>query len=355
MYEDQTEEVILERLLARIPDTMDKREGSVIFDALAPAANELAQMYAELDTNISLIFPNADNEEYLDSAIAWSGIVRKEATKAHWRGKFFDNQGVLMDVPIGSRYSIEDLNYVVLSKLGVGQFVAECETAGEIGNQFSGALLPIDFINGLAKAELVDLLVSGEDTETGPALFDRYQDKVTKPITSANKNQYVVWAREVPGVGDAKTFPLWNGPGTVKVVILDNNKRAPSAAVVQAVQTYIDPTQDGHGEGAAPIGPVVTVVGAGEVPINVSVRVQLARDATTDDVKEQLEASIAKYLEGLAFNDTDTLVRITRIANFILDVPPVIDYFDLTINGVTSNIQVPLDSVAVLGTVDVHV
>ncbi|PPQ49136.1 baseplate J protein [Paenibacillus peoriae] len=355
MYEDQTEEVILERLLARIPDTVDKREGSVIYDALAPAANELAQMYVELDTNISLVFPNADNEEYLDSAVVWSGIVRKAATKAHWRGKFYDNQGALMDVPIGSRYSIEDLNYVVLSKLGVGQFAVECETAGVIGNQFSGSLLPIDFINGLARAELVDLLVSGEDTETGEALFDRYQDKVTKPITSANKNQYVVWAREVSGVGDAKTFPLWNGPGTVKVVVLDNNKRAPSAAVVQAVQTYIDPTQDGHGEGAAPIGPVVTVVGAGEVPINVSVRVQLARDATPEDVKEQLEASISKYLEGLAFNDTDTLVRITRIANFILDVPPVIDYFDLTINGVTSNIQVPLDSVAVLGTVDVHV
>ncbi|MDN4085978.1 baseplate J/gp47 family protein [Paenibacillus polymyxa] len=355
MYEAQTFETILERMLARIPDSMDKREGSVIYDALAPAASELAQMYVELDTNISLIFPNAENEEYLDSAVAWSGITRKEATKAHWRGKFYDSQGVLMDVPIGSRYSIEDLNYVVLSKLGVGQFVVECETAGLIGNQFSGSLLPIDFINGLARAELVDLLVSGEDTENGAALFDRYQDKVTKPITSANKNQYVVWAREVSGVGDAKTFPLWNGPGTVKVVVLDNNKRAPSAAVVQATQKYIDPTQDGHGEGAAPIGPVVTVVGAGEVPINVSVRVQLARDATPEDVKEQLEPSIAKYLEALAFNETDTLVRITRIANFILDVPPVIDYFDLTINGLTGNIQVPLDSVAVLGTVDVHV
>lgn len=264
MYEAQTFETILERMLARIPDSMDKREGSVIYDALAPAASELAQMYVELDTNISLIFPNADNEEYLDSAVAWSGIVRKAATKAHWRGKFYDNQGALMDVPIGSRYSYEDLNYVVLSKLGVGQFVVECETAGVIGNQFSGSLLPIDFINGLAKAELVDLLVSGEDTETGSALFDRYQDRVTKAITSANKNQYVNWAREVPGVGDAKVFPLWNGNGTVKVVILNNEKRAPSAAVVQAAQDYIDPTQDGHGEGQAPIGPIVTVVGAGK-------------------------------------------------------------------------------------------
>lgn len=355
LYESQTFEAILERMLARIPDSMDKREGSVIYDALAPNAAELAQAYVELDTQISLVFPNPDNEEYLDKSVAWSGTERKEAIKAQWRGKFYNNQNELMDVPIGSRYSIEELNYVVISKLGVGQFSVQCETAGVIGNKYTGTLLPIDFIDGLAKAELVDLLVSGEDVESGEALFDRYQDKVTKPITSANKNQYVVWAREVSGVGDAKVFPLWNGNATVKVVILNNDKRTPSPAVVQAVQMHIDPTQDGHGEGAAPIGPVVTVVGAGEVPINVSVRVQLARDATTDDVKEQLEASIAKYLEGLAFNDTDTLVRITRIANFILDVPPVIDYFDLTINGVTSNIQVPLDSVAVLGTVDVHV
>ncbi|PNQ78861.1 baseplate J protein [Paenibacillus sp. F4] len=355
MYESQTFEAILERMLARIPDSMDKREGSVIYDALAPNAAELAQAYVELDTQISLVFPNPDNEEYLDKSVAWSGTERKEAIKAQWRGKFYNNQNELMDVPIGSRYSIEELNYVVISKLGVGQFSVECETAGVIGNKYTGTLLPIDFIDGLAKAELVDLLVSGEDVESGEALFDRYQDKVTKPITSANKNQYVVWAREVSGVGDAKVFPLWNGNATVKVVILNNDKRTPSPAVVQAVQMHIDPTQDGHGEGAAPIGPVVTVVGAGEVPINVSVRVQLARDATPEDVKEQLEASISKYLEGLAFNDTDTLVRITRIANFILDVPPVIDYFDLTINGVTSNIQVPLDSVAVLGMVDVHV
>ena len=49
MYEEVTYEEILERMLERVPDDMDKREGSLIYDALAPAAIELQIMYIELD------------------------------------------------------------------------------------------------------------------------------------------------------------------------------------------------------------------------------------------------------------------------------------------------------------------
>lgn len=49
-YSDQmTFEFILDRMLDRVPDTVDKREGSIIYDALAPAAAELAKTYMELD------------------------------------------------------------------------------------------------------------------------------------------------------------------------------------------------------------------------------------------------------------------------------------------------------------------
>lgn len=41
-YGDQmTFESILSAMLQRVPDTVDKREGSVIYDALSPAAAEL--------------------------------------------------------------------------------------------------------------------------------------------------------------------------------------------------------------------------------------------------------------------------------------------------------------------------
>ncbi|MEK4878938.1 MULTISPECIES: baseplate J/gp47 family protein [unclassified Paenibacillus] len=351
VYEDQTFETILERMLDRVPDGLDKREGSIIYDAMAPAAMELAQMYVELDINTNLIFADTTSGDYLDRAVAWSGVTRKMATKAQLRGLFYNSSNALLDIPIGSRFAIGDINYKAIERLSLGNYRMESETVGSAGNQTFGALLPIDFINNLARAELTELLVAGVDRETDKALYERYQERITKPVTSGNRYQYEQWAREISGVGRAKAFPLWNGPGTVKVVLLNNDMRKPSTAIVEAVQNFIDPTKDGMGEGVAPIGAVVTVVGATEFPINISVSVTLASGATTDQVKTQLETATRNYLATLAF--TDSLVRYTRIQSLILDIPPVIDYTNLKVNNQTVNIQIPDDAVAVLGTVTV--
>lgn len=79
MYEDQTYEALLERMLDRVPEGLDKREGSIIYDALAPAAAELAQMYVELEVNNNLFFPDTAEGEYLERSIAWTGITRQPA------------------------------------------------------------------------------------------------------------------------------------------------------------------------------------------------------------------------------------------------------------------------------------
>nr|WGD74615.1 hypothetical protein P5668_08845 [Bacillus subtilis] len=44
MFEDQTFEVIMDRMLNSISADIDTREGSVIYNALAPAAAELVQV-----------------------------------------------------------------------------------------------------------------------------------------------------------------------------------------------------------------------------------------------------------------------------------------------------------------------
>ena len=41
-YSGETYEQILQRMLARVPGDIDKREGSIIYDALAPAAVEIS-------------------------------------------------------------------------------------------------------------------------------------------------------------------------------------------------------------------------------------------------------------------------------------------------------------------------
>ena len=109
------------------------------------------------------------------------------------------------------------MNYVVLEKLETGRFVLECETPGETGNKDFGNLIPIETIPDLGVAELADVLSPGEEEESDESLRERYLLKAQAPATSGNPAHYVIWAREVPGVGDANVIPVWNGPGTVKL------------------------------------------------------------------------------------------------------------------------------------------
>jgi uncharacterized phage protein gp47/JayE len=203
VYEDQTFETILERMLDRVPDGLDKREGSFIYDAMAPAAMELPQMYVELDINANLIFADTASGDYLDRSIAWSGVTRKKATKAQLRGLFYNTSNTLMDIPVGSRFAIGAINYKVISRLSLGEYRLEAEVEGVTGNQHFGALIPIGFINNLERAELTELLIHGTDRETDDALRQRYLDSARRPATSGNKYHYIEWALEVSGVGGA--------------------------------------------------------------------------------------------------------------------------------------------------------
>lgn len=112
MYEDRTFEAILQEMLDLVPADIDKREGSIIYDALAPAAAKLAQMYAELATNINLFFAQTSSGEFLERRTGDYGVTRKPAAKAQRKGLFYDSQNVAFDIPIGSRFSIEGVNSV---------------------------------------------------------------------------------------------------------------------------------------------------------------------------------------------------------------------------------------------------
>ncbi len=150
---------ILRRMLDKVSDSIDKREGSIIYDALAPCAAELAQMYIVLKDNIDLVFVDTSTGEYLDKLCNQVGLERKQATKAIRKLKFYDENNILMNVEIGERFSLEDLTYKTIEKIAEGEFKCECETEGTLGNKQSGILIPINYIQGLGKAVLEDVLI----------------------------------------------------------------------------------------------------------------------------------------------------------------------------------------------------
>lgn len=353
MYETQTYEALLERMLDRVSDQMDKREGSIIYDALAPAAVELAQMYTELDIQLNLSFADTATGEYLERRTAEYGVQRQAATFAVRKGLFYKGDGGKADVPIGSRLANGDLIYAVTEKLATGEYALTAETAGESGNTTVGSLLPLDYISGLATATLDTILVPGEDAEDDDTLRARYLQAINEQPFGGNISDYKQTINAMEGVGGVKVFPAWQGGGTVKCTIIASNGRKPSTELLTRIQTAVDPVvNSGQGIGLAPIGHRVTITGVEEVVITVSATLTLEPDVTVGQVETDVNEVLSTYIQELTAgwkNQDQIVIRISQLDARIVGVRGIADVSHTTINGQANNLTLGSEQIAVWG------
>lgn len=333
MYEDMTYENILQGMLNRVTDDIDKREGSVIYDALAPAAYFLADQYFQLGNFIDLVLPDTALGEYLDRTVSAYGITRKSATAAVRK---MITSGA---VEIGTRWGINSLVYMVNKSLTETEYAVICETNGTIGNQYSGEMQALSAVSGIT-ATLGDIITAGTDEENDDAMRARFYEKVRLPATSGNAYHYQQWALEVPGVGAAKVIPLGDGPGTVTILVVDSNK-AVSPTLPEKVAEYIETVR--------PIGATVSVFSPDTLEINIVANVQLDGSESLEEVKQVFKTELTDFLKNLTFSGKR--VSYAKIGNVLLDVPGVSDFDTFTINGAIGNIAVGDRQVPVVGTI----
>ncbi len=343
MYEHLTYEFILKRMLSRAPADVDKREGSIIYDALAPAAAELARAFSELDALLDETFADTAGRENLIRRAAERGVRPDEATCAVWKGEFN------MDIPQGSRFSLDDLNFIAESRMDQGVCRMRCETAGRIGNTLSGSMIPVDYIDGLTRAELTELLIPGEDEESTESLRQRYFDSLDSQAFGGNRADYRAKINDLPGVGGVKLYRAWNGGGTVRAVIINSEFTGPSPELTAQVQEAIDPQEDqGDGLGLAPMFHCVTVEGVGETEISVAAAVTYQEGWSWEDVREYAEKAVDSYFAELAASWQDSaalVVRISQIETRLLNIPGVLDITGTTINGAEENLVLDPDCI----------
>ena len=329
-----TYEELLQAMLDRVPSDVDKREGSVIYDALAPCAYFLTQQNFQLDNFINLVLPDTALGEYLDRAAETYNVFRKPATKAIRK---MTASGL---VEIGTRWGISNLVYIVKEEESETEYRVECETPGVIGNQYSGAMQPISNIIGIT-AELGDIITPGADEETDEALRERLYTKIRLPATSGNVYHYQQWALEVSGTGAAKVFPLADGPGTVTVLVVDSDKKI-SSSLPKTVAEYIETMR--------PIGATVTVKSPDSVSINIEARVLRSESKTLDDVKKAYKDAVDTFLQETVF--TTSRISYAKLGSLLLDIPGVEDFEGFLLNGGTGNVMIGETQIPVTGTIE---
>ena len=230
--------MLLRRTLARIPSNLDKREGSVIYLAVAPMIVELAQAYIQMDVILQETFADTASREYLIRRAAERGLEPYPATCAVLRGTFD------CDVPIGSRFYIDTLHYTVIEKEAAGTYRLQCEEPGEEGNTRFGQMIPVEYITGLKKAELTELLIPGTAEEDTEVFRERYFASFDSLAFGGNRADYKEKVMGLGGVGDVKVYRATAEDGSpmaghVKIVVLDASWDIPDEVLLEEIQELI--------------------------------------------------------------------------------------------------------------------
>lgn len=362
MFDDNSFENVLERNLDRISDEFDKREGSVIYDAIAPMAIEISLLYSYLDFLFKNAFGDTANRYWLIERAKERGIEPYKATKAIIIGKFD------AELNIGDRFFIDDIYYTVskLQREDEGLFFYEliCNETGTVGNIEGGKLTPTRTIRNLKLAEIYKLAILGENEEDTEDFRERYFETINSSSYGGNIEDYRKKVKAIDGVGLVKVIPVWNGGGTVKLIITDSQFKEPTGELVSKVQEIIDPVPfHQKGVGVAPIGHLVTVVGAKLKKINITCKILQSRDYILEDIKAEIKKDIEEYFkiqrkkwaayEKADFNIyVENDIRLAKIISIVLNIAGVIDYDTIRFTDTDKKIFVlSEDELPVLGDV----
>lgn len=405
MHEGTTYDTLLDRMLAsaRASDrSLDTREGSFLWYGSAPAAVELQNLYLAMDHTLNESYPDTASRPYLIRRAKGRYLTPYPASPAVLELTITPAELVLSE---GARFSIGELNYAVTKNAGAGRYEITCETPGAAGNNTAGAVIPIEYIPGLTACTVSALLVPGEDEEETEAFRQRYFDSLEAQAFGGNRADYLTKVNAIPGVGGVRVHRAWNGGvrpadlvppesaadwlaglsapeeiltwlqtiyaaaaarlltvgGVVRLTVIDSTFSPPSPALLERVQTAIDPTQNaGEGLGLAPIGHVVLVAGVEAAPLDLTFSLACQSGWSWEDIQPAAREAVEGYFLELAQSwaklsptqpgqQPALVVRVSQIESRLLELEGVLDVADTQINGRAANLTLGASQIPTLG------
>ncbi len=340
---------LIAEALAQTGQEVDLREGSYTDALLSAGAYQVYKAVQLAPDLLAAAAPGPDGGPYLDAFARVYGMVRAPGKKARVKVAFTGAPGAA--IPAGTWTVAGDaLRFCTLEDAVVGPeetvaVEAEAEREGTAYNVGPGQIdrlqLALSGVTGVTGGQAE----GGADIETDRAFYERIHLLLSEPVASGNSNNYKQWARECSGVGYAAVLPLWNGNGTVKVVIAGEDKLPVDDSICAAVAAHID--------AARPIGAQVTVASVQALEITVEADVAAETGTEAEDIQADLEAALQQLFDAMEVGAGET-VRYNRVLALLLSLPGVLDCTQLRVNNGAANIPMGPEQVPQLGAVTVY-
>lgn len=361
ILDDMDEDVIHARMLANIPDNIDKTEGGFVYDFTMPTAIEKADIMVRLNEAIMLLFPEWSNGDWLEALGELDGIVRRSGTPAEATLVVLGTAGTI--IPAGFAFSTpataiaENIEFtateeVTIGESGEAEVPVRCTQAGTIGNVPSYSItLMVSPIDGIAGVTNEEAAVGGSDDEDDDSLRERIMavDRSSELSFVGNNSDYIRWAQEIDGVGSVIVIPEWEGAGTgtVKLIVMDTTGAAASQTVLDNVYNHIM-SPDSPAAALANAEVDLTVVTATALNITITATVELENSVAITAAVNEFSERLRSYFEAAK---QDGEIRITRVGRELSETTGILDYSLLKINGDTGNVTIDADRYPVIQTI----
>lgn len=350
-YDTITPESLKAEILADIQQHsgVDVQEGSFANVLISGVAYKMFAGYQQMRQLVYAAFPDATAGEFIDKAAAAVGLKRKEAAVATVEITFTGEDGTFIPAGTVLYASVSGLRFRTTADTTVvgGRAVAPAQAA-DGGAEYNVAAGELDTMHvnvaGVASVTNLQAAAGGTDTESDEALWQRYHTKMTLQPTSDNPDQYVIWALEVPGIAWARCIPVWNGAGTVKVIVAGEGRQPVDPPVLQEC---ID-----HLAAKRVIGADITVVSVVERSVDLTAEISLADGCAPEAVAAQFAQLVNERFNRVTFGSAVT-IPYSKILSCLLQCDGVDDYTSLLVDGGTAAIEVTAEQICRVGTVAV--
>lgn len=350
-----TYEYFMNEAIGYVPQDIDIREGSIMYDALAPACYQMADLAMELKNVMLETFVTTATGGYLDLRAEEAGVRRILATQAVAKVNVVDESGNPYILDLGTRFSSigDDPVYYKITALTdiAGTYLMTADEAGSTGNEYVGTILPIDNLNNFGQAEITEISIPARDDESDESLRSRVIAEKGFGAFGGNIEDYIRMANEVDGVGAVQVYPTWNGGGTVLLSILNNEFKKPAQTLVDLVQNTIDPDKTGAGLGLAPIGHKVTVKAPEEKQLLISFYLTTDSGIYSESVMAAITAAVENYFDTTRRHWAErreggyaTWIYRSQITSAILSVEGVANVANVKIDNQDEDVQMVLNN-----------
>lgn len=359
--ENNSAEEIQERMMNNLPSDMDDMPGGFPYDFTMPSALEKSEFINyHLARSLMIAFPQYAWDDWLDLHGQQVHVTRKPAEKAAGKLQITGVAGSI--IAAGTIFCTAATDTVPSIEFATDE---DC-TIRDDGSIEVNVTAVEDGINSNVAANTVTLMLKpdkavatvtntekftgGTEIESNDDYYDRISAEYANSMTYlGNDSDYIRWAKEV-GAGDCIVLPAANGPGTVKLVLVDGNGQPANEKLIETVYNHIV-SPDDRSKRLLPTACTELICAAATTVSILYTCTGLQYDATTDI--EQIKADFTKLVQKVYESArVEGILRYNDVRPILSDISGVDDFETFLINGEMTNITLSKEEYPETGTLD---